>query len=759
MYRGGIMYFYILLFAVSMLMSILIRLVGGFSIIALALLTFLLLMWCANKFNEKYFIVIALGLCTGWLSCYFFYLSTQELYFGYPFEANYEVSAYDTEKDILVLQHEDNCWHIRKNKVVCRKASKLFSSLGVDVTKLSEGQLLTLEAQIEKVQEARNPGQSNFRLIYYGKGIVGQVTFVKKCSLLTSDEINLMKSLSDQIRKRITTNIQKGLEKKYLGISLGMSLGDKSYLSSEDEKALRSLGLSHILVVSSLHVGLLLMLFNAQLKYIKIRKFYKESILIILMMGLLMLSVSKVSIIKCIFIYIAHLIGEFYNRKPFYLLSLAVYSVLSLMINPYLLFNLSFTLSLMAYVGVFSLYRYTWRFTPKSLRMWYITACIYVTLTPIFLLTFKGVHYMGLFISPLIMPVLELTIGVNFIQTFINSVIPFPIGGWLLNKLFIFVEMLIAIAEGLGEHFLLVPYANGFLVGLIFLLLTCLLLQKGIPKGKILCRFLGLLFAISLIVAILCHHVPMRVFYLDVGMGDSQLIYKGGTSVLIDGGTPYQKWHLKNVMAYLGEKKIDLAIISHDHQDHYGGILALMEEDAVTEVMLTPMAYTRLSEKYHVFKSYMEDNRIILLEEPLNLRVFKGWDFDMYPPLSPDENVNNESIICVLKKDTLEFMFTGDAEVEEEEALMPMVLENVNVPVDYLKIPHHGSRTSSTERFLLAAQPNYGIISVGQNNRYGLPDEEVVARYDELGTKLHITDASGAYEVKVFYPWVWHRDY
>lgn len=751
------MFIYIILLAIFMVIGILSTYTVSITVF-LVLASLVGLLYYLGISMERIFMVMALGLLMGWLSLFIFHMKLVDLPYNQEVDMVGEITEvkddYGATLQVAVIRGK----RVRNLKV------KLSSWEPRD---WALGQIVVVRGDLEEMSLPTNPGQTNFRHVYYGQGLVGRVT-VRYYSLVddVADGSNsgVKASFLNKIRyksqKHFINRIASGLSADYSGLALGMSIGDKSLLSEEDEEALRNLGLSHILVVSSLHVGLLLVLVNNLSTRLSLSMVWRHTVIIILMLMLLLLSVSVISLVKCLFIYAAHLIGERYNRKPFYLLSLAVYALWALFYNPYYVYNLSFTLSLMAYVGVFALYRYSWRKCPKSLRAWYVTLCIYMALMPIFIYNFKGIHYLGLLVTPLLMPSLEVVIVSNFLNTFIQGVYLVPVMNSLLTKLLELIRMVIAISQDFGQHFLLLPNVTVLIIFLYYICLSqWLMISYKKATRKVLYSLMSFMFIVY--IGVTCvNYFPLRVFYLDVGMGDGQLIYSQGQSILIDGGTPYNARLIKNVLYTIGEKKADIGIISHEHQDHYGGILELMTEDAIETVYMTQAAVEHLKDKNKaVFDAYEKEGRLITLDKNTILSIKGGWEMKLYKPDDREEDPNNHSIVALLKKGDLEFLFTGDAEKEEEKSILPRVLEEATLPIEYLKVPHHGSKTSSTESFLLAAQPNYGMISVGQNNRYGLPDEEVIQRYEAIGTKLHRIDEEGALVVGVFGDWIWYEDY
>lgn len=235
-------------------------------------------------------------------------------------------------------------------------------------------------------------------------------------------------------------------------------------------------------------------------------------------------------------------------------------------------------------------------------------------------------------------------------------------------------------------------------------------------------------------------HQNTRVIVFDVGQGDSTLIRTASRhSILIDGGPD------RSVLLKLGtylpfyDHTIDLVILTHPHADHLVGLLEVMKRYEVKQVLYPNSEYG--SQNYQTF-----------LESIMNKEVFYGaagqqFIFGeqvieiLYPfsgKRTSEENINNVSIVAKLVSGDDCVLFTGDIEREAEERLLGESIE-----CRYLKVPHHGSNSSSTEAFINAVNPDIAVFSVGNNNRFNHPHQEVIKRYMEKGIKLHRTDREG----------------
>jgi competence protein ComEC len=256
----------------------------------------------------------------------------------------------------------------------------------------------------------------------------------------------------------------------------------------------------------------------------------------------------------------------------------------------------------------------------------------------------------------------------------------------------------------------------------------------------------------------------LELTVLDVGQGDSLFVVSpGGRTLLIDGGGafsgfPGQEEHNgidpgeEAVSPYLwsrGFQKLDVAALTHAHQDHLGGLTAILDNFRVGRLWIgrevSSPALTRLEK--------LARERKIPIEHELGGKSFRWDGVDgnfLWPEVPPDEiepsAKNNDSLVLRLHYGTQTFLLPGDAEKQvEREILSENTAETMRS--DVLKIGHHGSKNSTTPEFLAAVQPRLGIISAAEDNPYGHPNQELLDRLGNAGVRVLRTDRNGAVHV------------
>jgi len=231
------------------------------------------------------------------------------------------------------------------------------------------------------------------------------------------------------------------------------------------------------------------------------------------------------------------------------------------------------------------------------------------------------------------------------------------------------------------------------------------------------------------------------VHFIDVGQGDSTLIVTSGGTVLIDGGDNHMGTRVVNYLRNANVNTLSYVVATHPHADHIGGLIEVVNQFEIGAIMMPPVAHT--TNTFERFIDAIELNNIPVVAPELGGTFSLGGA--VFTILGPDNpgcgNLNNCSIVLRMDYGNNSFLFTADIEVDVENRLV----ENFNdyLSVDVLRVAHHGSRTSTSTRFLEAVDPQMAVISLGANNNFGHPHEVVMQRLTYKDIYIFRTDYQG----------------
>lgn len=275
------------------------------------------------------------------------------------------------------------------------------------------------------------------------------------------------------------------------------------------------------------------------------------------------------------------------------------------------------------------------------------------------------------------------------------------------------------------------------LFALLFTLNDIFFKIEGIPTWEDLYKSAGLTENIPAVEG------DVSVHFVDVGQGDCELIKTDSKAVLIDCG---EKEYFSDVISYIKSQNIqrlDYVVVTHPHSDHMGGMSYILDEFDIGTVIMpevqesaapTTSAYMRLLKSVSNNKISMEyakagteyklDDAVMTLLSPVN-------DYD---------NLNNYSVTVKLEHGGNSFLFTGDIEKKAETDILN---SGADVSAKVLKVAHHGSTTSSGQKFINAVAPTYAVIEVGSPNDYGHPSDKTLELLEETDTVIYRTDLCG----------------
>lgn len=246
----------------------------------------------------------------------------------------------------------------------------------------------------------------------------------------------------------------------------------------------------------------------------------------------------------------------------------------------------------------------------------------------------------------------------------------------------------------------------------------------------------------------------LEVYFLDVGQGDSQLVRLNGQdgvwNMLIDTGEYAYADGLTDYLRDLGVEKLDALVCSHPHTDHMGCMARMVQRFEIGGIYMpqVPEDIVPTTSAYEALLDAVNDKGLTItaLRQSTAVSCPKGLSIEVLSPRRDAEweDLNNWSAVLRLTYGSTSFLFTGDAEsAAEKQILADGEKYGWDLKSDVLKCGHHGSKTSSSAKFLKAVWPAYTVISCGEDNDYGHPHKVILDKLEKLDTYIYRTDQDG----------------
>jgi len=636
--------------------------------------------------------------------------------------------------------------------------------------------------QFKQFQGKRNPGDFNFRSFFTRKHILGKVFCDKKIKPIvqSSEGFSYIASLNS-IRQGVKDIFSKYTDSDTGGMLTALILGEKSFVDEGLRESFVKTGVIHVLAVSGLHVGYVLLVLSLLTSILRIPWGWDRFFIILGLILFCLLTGMKPSVIRASLMASLFLLSPVMNRTSSNWNIIGTSAILILIFNPLSFLDLGFLLSFFAVISIIYFYGYFETHLPDwinpskinnsilkfTIGLFFVSIAAQIGTLPITAYTFGQAPLISSIANVFIVPLIGLLVALGF------AIIGFSWMPFLPEYLGESAWALQWIIKNIADIFASFPYATLQLssIGLIEIFIyifttTSLILLINVAQRKM--AIFTLLISINLIIwpTVLKDKNITDILFLDVGQGDATLIrFPNGTTMLVDAGFRSLREDMGErvvvpVLNHLGIDKIDWLVMSHPHSDHIGGVSAVVEAVRVDTVWDTYIDYKSGTYQY-LLKLFNEKN--IIREIPIrgNIKpLTENSSAYFYTPDSiyvhSQHNVNNASIVFTLKIGANSVLFTGDLEEEGDHVLSGF---KSFLKSDILKVAHHGSITSSTEHFLKEVHPDYAIVSVGEGNKFRHPSSIVMDRFRKLDIKIKRTDYLGAVWFKTNGTEIWEHQW
>lgn len=240
-------------------------------------------------------------------------------------------------------------------------------------------------------------------------------------------------------------------------------------------------------------------------------------------------------------------------------------------------------------------------------------------------------------------------------------------------------------------------------------------------------------------VAVLTGEELLTVHFIDVGQADCALLASDGHYMVIDGGNNDDAETIVDYLQGQGVQTLDAVVGTHPHEDHIGSLDAVINSFDVEKVYMPKIMHT--SQTFEdVLDAIANKGLKITAPKPGDTFSFGACQVEVMGPWQEYSDFNNNSIVLRVTAGETRFLFTGDAEKTAEEDMMR---NGCDLQADVLKVGHHGSSTSTSDGFLQAVSPSCAVISAGEGNSYGHPEQATLEKLEDYGVNIYRTDEQG----------------
>ncbi|TDP94708.1 competence protein ComEC [Halanaerobium saccharolyticum] len=648
-------------------------------------------------------------------------------------------------EQVLLKIHSINGKKIKYGKVIV--ASKQLKTFNY-------GDLVSLEMDLSKPTSALNPGGFSYLEYLKKKGVYLQGWKPHKISLIKQNK-SLMNPII-KFKKTLLDNINQLFSEDKAAFIKAILLGEREYLSYEQQSLLRNAGASHLLAISGLHMGILILSISFVLFKICANKKTALCLLSFLTFLYIIMVGAAVSIIRAALLALLFLWSDQFDREGDFLNIISLTLIINLILDPLALFTVSLQLSYILVLALFYLTPLFNKFFPAYFAVSFSAQIASLAITGYYFNEYSFIALMtNLWAIPLItvlLPFILILVLLSLLS--LNFFLPAALLAELgLEILFKGLKLMVLIQ---GKT-LVIAQPELFTVILYYLFLFSLpyvyqkryiyLKAKNFKIWQLIVPGLLILIISSFFLSPVSEN--LEIDYLAVGQGDGIFIqFPNGENMLIDTGPPGSEgrnveYSIISYLNYLGIKTIDYLMISHFDADHAGGIPHLLQRKEIKTILIPPYKEPTALHSQLAAGSKKE-SQINFLTAGMAFKI-SGCQFKVLNPDSNklSKNRNENSLVFLLKHQNSNFLFTGDLSEAGEE----MIVKNYNLPkIDILKAGHHGSNTSSSKFLLEEIKPKLAVISVGRNN-FGHPSKEVINRFDDLNIKYLRTDQRGMIKV------------
>ena len=623
------------------------------------------------------------------------------------------------------------------------------------------GDTVSASGKLRLIHGYQNPGQIDRALAARQQGIyAGLSTGKKPVVILKRDDSFSLQKFSSEIRQNLLSSLQKAMPPQEASLIFAMLFGGYSDIAPELLEAFTITGIVHILSVSGSHISLLAGFILNTGKALRLPRRLNLLLLFLVIAFYVLLCGFVPPVLRAAAMGLLSATALSLNKNAEACHLLSITALVMLLIDPLLLFSVSFQLSFASTAGLVYIMpqlKKLLAFLPHFLAdNAALTLSAQLAVLPLTAWYFNSLSLASVLANLIAVPPLEFIIILGLLGSLAGIAFPF-----IEHLIFITASLALGAASDITIAISKLPLASVYVPTLPFYAVICYYLTLFVllrdklrhAAAKFLFRFrypvlLGLLLLTAFSVYQLNRPRMMQVHFIDVGQGDAALIISPtGRAAMIDtGGAVNSDFDVgKRVdlpyLRHYGITSLDYLILSHKDADHAAGAAAILKAIPVRHLIISAEDKSDYAKIFHISPDSELLRNAITARQGIAFKL-DGAEFNVIRSGNSEEAGNEASNVIKLTYHNFSVLFTGDITKEIERQLSAEAVGKL--PATVLKTAHHGSKTSSDAVFLRAVQPRYAVISAGRYNSFGHPHDEVLDRLNALSATVLRTDQLGA---------------
>ena len=623
---------------------------------------------------------------------------------------------------------------------------------------LEYGDLIEIKGEYSAPEVARNYKGFDYSQYLKTLNIYGTIK-VEESEIINKNQLSPILISINNIKEKMIDNANRNMPKRTANLLLGILIGERDNIQEDIIESFRTANLSHILAVSGAHTSYIILGITYLISKSKTPKRIGYIITIINLLIFIIITGASYSVVRACIMAIVVIGAKICYRKENFFTSICISLIIILIQNPFAINDIGLKLSFMGTAGIVIFNKSITNFFIKLKIKQKIAEALSVTFSaqlmimPITILNFNTISLTFFISNILASPLLGIIIIFGFISIFISSILN-PISKILFLILHIFLELLILVSkvtEKIPGSSILVKTPN-ILFAIVYYILILFFNYFFVIKQNPTRRFhkkiikiitikniknafkvIAVVFLIMLLLTRIVRIInpTLKIYFIDVGQGDSTLIVTPkNKKILIDGG----EGKTNVLFQYLFDRiinKIDYIIISHFDSDHCNGLIEIIEKMRVENIVMSKQS--KESEEYKKILEIIKQKNIkvssvkaedkIIIEKNLYTKILNPAEKFEF------QDLNNNALVAKLVYKNFSMLFTGDIEKAEENLAKKYKNE---LKSTILKVAHHGSKTSTSEEFLKYVEPQIALIGVGENNKFGHPNQITIEKLKNI---------------------------